>query len=142
MKDQRGSKRYSYSLSLTWALDGGEWSAPRPCRFTTGTETLYPLYGRLGGFQGRSGLVRKISFSTGIRSPDRPARSESLYRLSHPGPRKATSSFVITQRPSVCMKQHVSCRMDYREVLYQALLLKSVDTFPIVSATGQKEDAS
>jgi hypothetical protein len=24
---------------------------------------------------------------TGIRSPDRPARSESLYRLSYPGPR-------------------------------------------------------
>ena len=24
--------------------------------------------------------------STGIRSPDRPARSESLYRLSYPGP--------------------------------------------------------
>jgi hypothetical protein len=23
---------------------------------------------------------------TGIRSPDRPARSESLYRLSYPGP--------------------------------------------------------
>jgi hypothetical protein len=25
--------------------------------------------------------------STGIRSPDRPASSESLYRLSYPGPR-------------------------------------------------------
>jgi hypothetical protein len=24
----------------------------------------------------------------GIRSPDRPARSESLYRLSYPGPRR------------------------------------------------------
>ena len=24
---------------------------------------------------------------TGIRSPDRPARSQSLYRLSYPGPR-------------------------------------------------------
>jgi len=28
---------------------------------------------------------------TGIRSPDRPARSESLYRLSYPGPRKCNS---------------------------------------------------
>jgi hypothetical protein len=27
---------------------------------------------------------------TGIRSPDRPARSESLYRLSYPGPRYGT----------------------------------------------------
>ena len=37
------------------------------------------------GPQGRFGRVRKISPPTGIRSPDRPARSESLYRLSYPG---------------------------------------------------------
>jgi hypothetical protein len=28
--------------------------------------------------------------STGIRSPDRPFRSESLYQLSYPGPRERT----------------------------------------------------
>ena len=44
----------------------------------------YPLYRRLGGFQGRSGQVRKIPPPTGIRSPDHPARSESLYQLSYP----------------------------------------------------------
>ena len=49
-------------------------------------KTRYPLYRRLGGPQGRSGRVRKISPPTGIRSPDRPVRSESLYRLSYPGP--------------------------------------------------------
>ena len=49
-------------------------------------KTRYPLYTRLGGPQGRSGRVREISPPTGIRSPDRPARSESLYRLSYPGP--------------------------------------------------------
>ena len=41
-------------------------------------KTRYPLYRR---------LVRKGAenlASTGIRSPDRPARSESLYRLSYP----------------------------------------------------------
>jgi len=43
-------------------------------------KTRYPLYRRLGGPQGRSGLVRKISF-TGIRSPDRPVRSESLFNV-------------------------------------------------------------
>jgi len=48
--------------------------------------TRYPLYRWLGGPQGRSGQVRKISAPTGIRSPDRPAHSESLYRLSFPGP--------------------------------------------------------
>ena len=50
-------------------------------------KTRYRLYRRLGGSQGRSGRGRKISHQTGIRSPDRPARSESLYRLSYRGPR-------------------------------------------------------
>jgi hypothetical protein len=49
-------------------------------------KSRYPLYTSLGGPQGHSGRVRKISPPTGIRSQDRPARSESLYRLSYPGP--------------------------------------------------------
>ena len=55
---------------------------PRPL-FTPG-KTRYPLYRRLGGPQGRSGQVRKISPPTGIRSPDRPTRSQWLYRLRYP----------------------------------------------------------
>ena len=39
---------------------------------------------RLGGLQGRSRRVRKISPPTGIRSSDRPVLKESLYRLSYP----------------------------------------------------------
>jgi hypothetical protein len=39
------------------------------------------LYRRLGGSQGRYRRVLKISPLTGIRSPDLPARSESLHRL-------------------------------------------------------------
>ena len=39
-------------------------------------KTRYPLYRMLGGPQGRTGWVKKISpVSTWIRSPDRPARS-------------------------------------------------------------------
>ena len=49
-------------------------------------KTRYSFNRRLGGHQGQSGEVRKISPRTGIRSPDRPARSESLYLLSYPGP--------------------------------------------------------
>ena len=37
------------------------------------------------GPRGRSGRVRIISTPTGIRSPDRPASSESLYRLTYRG---------------------------------------------------------
>ena len=80
---------HSRTLPSTSALDRSGWSTPRPGRFNRG-KTRYPLYRRLGGPQGRSGRVQKISPPpplTGILSPDRPARSESLYRLSYPGPR-------------------------------------------------------
>jgi hypothetical protein len=61
-------------------------STPRPL-YPPG-KTRYPLYRRLDGPQGRSGQVRKMSPPTGIRSPDRPARSESLYQLSYSGQRE------------------------------------------------------
>jgi hypothetical protein len=59
-------------------------ATPRP--LYPPVKTRYPLYRRLGGPQGRYGRLRKILLPTGIRSPDRPARSEFLYRLSYPGP--------------------------------------------------------
>ena len=81
-----GWVKYSSTLFKTSALKMrvGGGSAPRPGRFTPG-RTRYPLNRRLGGPPGRSGRGRKISPHTGFRSPDRPARSESLYRLSYPG---------------------------------------------------------
>ena len=54
-------KMYSSTLSLTSKLHGRGWSTPRPGHFTPGKENRYPLYSRLGGRQGRSGQVRKIS---------------------------------------------------------------------------------
>jgi hypothetical protein len=71
---------YSFTLSLTSALDGVGGQRHAPAALPSG-ETRDHLYRRLDGLQGRSGRVRKISPPTGIRSPDRPARSESLYRL-------------------------------------------------------------
>jgi len=69
---------------MTMALEGGEGSASHPgCSLPLG-KTRYPLYRRLGGPQGRSGQVRKISPPIGIRSLDRPARRQSLYRLHYP----------------------------------------------------------
>ena len=69
---------------MTTALEGGEGSAARPGRSLPPGKTRYPLYERHCGPQGRSGQVRKILPPTGIRSPDRPARSQSLYRLRYP----------------------------------------------------------
>ena len=80
-----GEQIYSSILSSTSALYGGTWSTPRPDRLPPG-KTQYPLYRRLGGPEVLSGRVRKISPPTGIRSSDRPARSESPYRLRYPGP--------------------------------------------------------
>ena len=53
---------------------------------TPGKETRYPLHRNLGGTPGSVWTVADYLAPTGIRSPDRPARSESLYRLSYPGP--------------------------------------------------------
>jgi hypothetical protein len=77
-----GKARYSYTLSLTSALGGGGWSTPRPGRFTPGKETRYPLAGWAPGpvWMGTENLA-----SNGIRSPDCPVCSESLYRLSYRG---------------------------------------------------------
>jgi hypothetical protein len=81
---QEGEYRYSSTLSLTSALDGDGWSTPRPGCLTPrerrGTHCI-------GGWvwNGRCGRGAEILAFTGIRFPDRSARSESLYRLSYPG---------------------------------------------------------
>jgi hypothetical protein len=46
---------------MTTALEGGEWSAARPDHTLPPGKTRHPLYRRLGGPQGRSGQVQKIS---------------------------------------------------------------------------------
>ena len=49
-------------------------------------KTRHQLYTRLDGPQDQSGRVRKISRSPGFDPPTVQPRSESLYRLSYPGP--------------------------------------------------------
>ena len=80
---------------MTTALEGGEGSASRLGRCLPPGQTRYPLYRSLGGPQGRSGQVRKISPPTEFRSPDRPARSQSLYWLSYP----ARKTEILGQKP-------------------------------------------
>ena len=48
------------------ALEWGEGSASRPGRYLPPGKTRYPLYGWLGGPQGRSGQVRKIPLPPGF----------------------------------------------------------------------------
>ena len=42
------------------------------------------------GPHGRPGQMQKISSPAGIRSPDIPARNQSLHRLRYPGSQKNT----------------------------------------------------
>ena len=79
-----GEQMYSSTLPSTSALDGVGGQHHAAAALPPG-KTRYPLYRRLGGPQGRSARVQKILPSTGIRSPDLPARSESLYQLSYRG---------------------------------------------------------
>jgi len=46
---------------MTTVLEGVEGSTSRPGRYLPPGKTRYPLYKRLGGPQGQSGQVRKIS---------------------------------------------------------------------------------
>ena len=111
--------------ALRWGV-GGQHHAP--AALPPG-KTRYPLYRRLGGPQGRSGRVRKFSPPTGIRSPDRPARSESLYRLSYRGP-----LFILVLTASKCCFAYLRFESDetesnqlYLRRIYIALYIQSLD---------------
>jgi hypothetical protein len=90
-----GEWRYSSTLSLTSAQDGvgGQHHAPAalPLGKRPGTHCIG---GRVDPRAGLDGCGK--SRPTGIRSPDRPGRSESLYRLSYPGPRGMFVDLEIT----------------------------------------------
>ena len=67
-KGREGELRYSSTLSLTSALDGVGGQRQASTALPPG-KTRYPLYGRLGGPQGRSGRLREISSSPGVALP-------------------------------------------------------------------------
>ena len=73
------------SLSLTSSLYGGGWSAPRPGRFNPEKDPVLVVQDAGWAPEPVWTGVENLS-PTGIRSPDRPARTESLYPLSHRGP--------------------------------------------------------
>jgi len=61
---------------------GGQRHAPAALSLG---KTRYPLYRGLGGLQGRSEWVQKISPPSGFDHRTVQPRGESLYRLSYPG---------------------------------------------------------
>jgi hypothetical protein len=71
---------YSSTLSLTSALDGGGWSTPRSGRFTPGKDPVR-IVQEAGWALGSVWTGTENLAPTGIPSPDRSGRSESLYPL-------------------------------------------------------------
>ena len=77
-KVQKGSR---WVVLLSLALDGGGWSGPRSGRFIPRKDPVPVVQEADWVWTGAENLA-----PTGIRTPDCPASSESLYRLSYRGP--------------------------------------------------------
>jgi hypothetical protein len=69
---------------MTAALEGVSGQQYAPGRTLPPGKTRYPFYRRLVGPPGTIWTGAENVASIGIRSPDRPARSQSLYRLIYP----------------------------------------------------------
>jgi len=99
-----GEYRYRSALSLTSALDGSGWLTPRPSCFTPWKENRYPLYRRLGGTQGRSGRVRKISPSPGFDPRTvQPVADRAIPARKHWGFRSNSRDWKRHNRYAECM---------------------------------------
>jgi hypothetical protein len=86
-------------IFLTSALVGSEWSASHPGRFTTG---IHWIGGWVGSRAGLDDLEKKKFLSPPgfeLRPLGRPARSQSLYRLSYPGSSSSPSHYFLAYFP-------------------------------------------
>ena len=77
-----GEQRYSSTPSLTSALDGVGGQRHAPAALPHGKDQV-PIVQEAGRAPGPVWTGAENLAPTGIRYPDRPARSESLYRLSY-----------------------------------------------------------
>ena len=84
-----GQLRYNYTLDLTSVLDGFEWLIPRPGRSNPGYNAIPTVQ-----WAGCENFARTV-----IRSPDLPARSESLY-LHLPRETKEVPATLESSSPS------------------------------------------
>ena len=79
-----GEQMYTSTLPSTLALNGVGGQHHASSAVHPG-KTRYSLYGRLGGSQGRSRRLRKISPPPEFDPRTAQPVSESLYRLNYPG---------------------------------------------------------
>jgi hypothetical protein len=77
---------------MTTALEGGEWSASRPGRFTAGKDPV-PIVQEAGWAPGPVWTGVENLAPTEIRCQDRSARSSVAIPTELPGPRSENESF-------------------------------------------------
>jgi hypothetical protein len=104
---------YISTLTLASALDGvgGQRHAPPLPLYSR--KDLVPIVWEAAWVPGPVWTGAENLASTGIRSPDRPASSESLYQLRYPGPQHSDSvvqyryidNTDITQSPDPVLRQ-------------------------------------
>jgi len=73
---------YSFTVSLTSALDGGGWSTPHLGRCTTGTDPV-PFVWEVGWAIGQFWMGVENLTPPGIQSLDCPFYSKLLYQLCY-----------------------------------------------------------
>ena len=75
---------FNSTLSLTSTLEGVGGQRHAPASLPRVRDPVLPIVQEAGWATGPVWTGAENLASTGIRSPERPARSESLYRLSYP----------------------------------------------------------
>ena len=109
----RTAHRGSRGIALLFLYHGtrrGEGSASRPGRSLRPGKTRYPLYRRLGGPQGRSGQVRKISLPPGFDPRTvQPVASRYTDYATQPTPSGYTTRILIkyTQTAKLHKEKHL-----------------------------------
>ena len=79
-----GRRRYSCNSFWTSALEWGGWQHHAPASLPPGKDPV-PIVQEAGWASGTVWTGTESFSPSGIQTPDREARSESLYRLSYPG---------------------------------------------------------
>ena len=112
------------------ALKGGEGSASRPGRSLPPGKTRYPMYRRLGGPQGRSGQVRKISPPTGFDprtvQPVASRYTDWATRPTHD--QKSQQIYSITARSTSSVRCSINHRTKYQNILWRTSYRKHYRT--------------
>jgi len=96
-----GEWRYSFTLSLTFAPDGGGVQRHAPTALSLGKRPGTHFAGNWVGLR---------AVLNGFRSPDRVARSESIYRLSYPGNNRSAWNIGTND---FCHYQLTACNSDF-----------------------------